>query len=92
MGCLLALAERRISIPGDMAFISCGKLGVDYGCISSVVYPTMSIGAECAKMLFEKMQMGKEFRKEPKKRITFDMELVLRGSEVFPHNRIKTKQ
>lgn len=91
MGCLLALAECRISIPEDMAFISCGKLGVEYGCISSVEYPTSSIGAECAKILLEKMQTKKVPRSKPKRRITFDMELILRGSEVFPTNKIKRK-
>jgi LacI family transcriptional regulator len=90
MGCLMALAENRISIPKDMAFISCGKLGIDYGCLSSVEYPTGSIGAECAKILLEKMKTEKKSRNGPKKRITFDMELVLRGSEVYPANRIKS--
>lgn len=87
MGCLLALAEKHLAIPDDMAFIACGKLDILNNSISSVIYPTMSIGAECARILLEKMQSGKRQRSTPKKRITFDMELVLRGSEAFPKNR-----
>ena len=86
-GCLLALAEKHLIIPDDIAFISCGRLEVIDHQISSVIYPTMSIGVECAKMLMEKMQLSKRVRITPKKRITFDMELVVRGSEVFPKNR-----
>ena len=86
-GCLMALAECGISVPGDMGFIACGRLDGNYDRISSVIYPTLSIGAECAKILLEKMQPGKRLKNGPKKRITFDMELVLRGSEVFPANR-----
>jgi LacI family transcriptional regulator len=89
MGCLLALAEYGISIPKDMAFISCGKLGLNYSCISSVEYPALSIGAECARILLEKIKAGKKPRNGPKKRVTFDMELMLRGSEIFPSNRKK---
>ncbi len=92
MGCLLALAENGISVPEDIAFIACGKLGMNYDNISSVVYPTSSIGAECARILLEKMQMGKKSRNGPKKRITFNMELKLRGSEVFPSNRVRNKR
>lgn len=91
MGSLIALTESGISIPDDMAFISCGKLEANYSHISSIINPTRSIGEECATILLDKMKMGKKQRGQPKKRTTFEMELILRGSEVFPSNRTKAK-
>ena len=87
MGCLFALTEMGLSVPEDIAFISCGRLGLEYSRISSIVYPTMAIGAECARILLEKMQAGKKQAACPKKRTTFEMEWLLRGSERFPANR-----
>jgi LacI family transcriptional regulator len=90
-GCLLALAESGISVPDDMAFIACGRLDGNFDQISSVIYPTVSIGEECANILLEKIRAGRKQKNGPKKRTTFDMELVLRGSEAFPTNRQQWK-
>ena len=83
-GCLMALAELGI-VPGrDIAFISCGKLGYNDLSISYVDYPTEEIGRECAKILVEKASSGKRPVSSTKKRITFDMKLILQGSEKMP--------
>lgn len=84
-GCLAALSEQGIKVPEDMAFISCGRLEDNLSRISFVCYPTQEIGEECARILLERMHLGKR-AKAAKKRITFDMELVLRGSEAYPVN------
>ncbi|MGI5967336.1 MAG: LacI family DNA-binding transcriptional regulator, partial [Anaerotruncus rubiinfantis] len=86
-GCMLALAEKDLVIGADMAFISCGKIDINFNRISHVSYPTVDIGEECAKILLGKMEKPKRIRSASKKRITFDMKLVLRGSEKFPPNR-----
>ena len=86
-GCLMALAERGM-VPGkDIAFISCGKLDYSDLSISYVDYPTVDIGRECAKMLIEKANSGKRQVSTTKNRITFDMTLVLRGSEKLPQHQ-----
>lgn len=87
-GSILALAEKRLEIPDDIAFIACGKLDLINHKISSVIYPTMAIGSECARILLEKMQLGKRKKTTTKRRVTFDMELLLRGSEIYPKNRL----
>ena len=83
-GCLMALAEQGIVVGKDIAFISCGKLDYNDLSLSYVDYPTVDIGRECAKMLLEKASEGKRKSSSTKKRITFEMQLVLRGSEKFP--------
>lgn len=84
-GCLAALAKTGIRVPQDMAFISCGRLEEHLSNISFVCYPTREIGEECARILQERMQAGK--RRKAARRTTFDMELVLRGSEAYPVSR-----
>lgn len=89
-GCLAALHERNIKIPEDMAFISCGRLDDSFEKISSVIYPTQAIGEACASILLERIQGGKKAHR-PGKQVTFDMELKLYGSEVYPINRKRKK-
>lgn len=91
-GSLLALTEAGISVPDDMAFISCGRLYGNYQQISSVVYPAEAIGEECASILLEKMSRNKRKGKRTSKRVTFSMQLLLRGSEVYPLNRAPGKR
>lgn len=86
-GCLMALAEKGIQIGRDIAFISCGKLDMGSGHISYVNYPTVDIGKECASMLIEKCAAGRKASYSARKRTTFDMELVLQGSEKYPYSR-----
>lgn len=90
-GSLYALAESHIRVPEDMAFISCGRLDGNYERISTVQYPTRAIGSECARILLEKIVEGKRVRNAPKRRVTFDMQLTLRGSEVYPTGRKEAK-
>lgn len=80
-GCLMALAEKNLVVGKDVSFISCGNPGYRASRISYVDYPTVSIGEECANMLLYKIMNGKRNSNAYKKRTTFDMELVLQGSE-----------
>lgn len=86
-GCCMALAENRIRIGRDIAFISCGRPEIGHGIISYVDYPTFDMGRECAQILIEKAQGGRRSRAYARKRTTFDMNLVLNGSEKYPTDR-----
>jgi len=83
MGSLFALTELGLAIPEDISFISCGRLGLEYSLITSILYPTESIGEECAKILLDKMRTGKSVSRT-KKRTVFEMEWQLQGSEKYP--------
>ena len=94
LGAMKAIAQRGLRIPLDISLISFGSVylaeGYDYG-ISEVRQPTFSMGVECANILLEKMKNASLPRKERrtvKKRITLDTELVLRGSEIYPANKM----
>ena len=86
-GCMLALAESGLVIGRDVAFISCGRLDGEGERISSVIYPTQAIGQECARILLDRLANRRSSR-SPKKRIVFDMQLKLCGSEkcIIPTN------
>ena len=86
-GCCMALSENRIVIGRDVSFISCGRPEIGHGFISYVDYPTYDMGSECAQILIEKAKRGKRNRTYARKRTTFDMELILNGSEKYPSNR-----
>ncbi len=90
-GCLAALRERNIKIPEDMAFISCGRPDGSFEKISVVLYPAQAIGEGFASLLLEKIQGGKKLH-GPGKQVTFDMQLKLCGSEVYPINRKRKKR
>ena len=83
-GSLLALAEAGLTVGRDIAFISCGKVEYNNMNISYVDYATGDIGRECASILVEKILGGRKQSAGPRKRTTFDMQLVLRGSEQYP--------
>ena len=79
-GCMLALAERGRVIGRDVSFISCGRLEGMGERISSVLYPTQAIGAECANILLDRIA-HRGGQRTAKRRVVFDMQLMLRGSE-----------
>lgn len=90
-GSLLALAEKGLLVGRDIAFISCGKVEYNTLNISYVNYATNDIGQECASILIEKILDGRKPSTESRKRTTFEMQLVLRGSERFPPSRKRTQ-
>ena len=79
-GCMLALAESGRVIGRDVSFISCGRLEGMGERISSVLYPTQAIGAECANILLDRIA-HRGGQRTAKRRVVFDMQLMLRGSE-----------
>ncbi len=93
LGSLHAIYDAGMSIPEDIAFISCGTLDqfdlYNERKISVIMQPTAMMGEECAKIMLEKMTNTK--KKSPTKRISFDSTLELRGSEAFPIHRIREK-
>ncbi|MGI6725527.1 MAG: LacI family DNA-binding transcriptional regulator [Christensenellales bacterium] len=90
LGSLYALAELHIVIPDDIAFISCGRLGLEYGSITSVLYPTETIGEECANILLTKMRMGKTINQAVNiRRKVFEMKWQLQGSEKYPQRMFR---
>lgn len=84
-GCLLALAEKRLVVGEDIAFIACGKIDMFMDRISYLSYPIEDIGKQCAYLLLTRMNGEENFGHARK--IVYDMKLNLRGSEVFPKNR-----
>ncbi|HPF88062.1 MAG TPA: LacI family DNA-binding transcriptional regulator [Candidatus Limiplasma sp.] len=93
LGSLHAIYDAGLSIPDDIAFISCGTLDqfdlYNERKISVIMQPTDMMGEECAKILLERMMSTK--KKAPAKRISFDSTLELRGSEAFPIHRLSEK-
>ena len=92
LGCLRALKEMELKVPDDIAIISFGKsdfYSVLPVPISHVYQPVPPIGEECANILLKKLEMGKKYRKHPRKQSIFSTECILCGSEVYPVNRTK---
>ena len=90
LGCLRALKEMDLKVPEDVALISFGKsdfYSVLPVPISHVYQPVPPIGEECANILLKKLEMGKKYRKHPRKQSIFSTECILCGSEVFPINK-----
>ncbi len=93
IGALKAINEAGLSIPNDIAFISTGVLDhfdlFGNAVITEIVQPISTMGEECARMMLERLNSGLQKRKTmPVRRIIFDDFLVLKGSEVYPQNRL----
>ena len=90
IGALRAIREAGLSVPGDIAFISYGMLNPydqsDSAGISQLIEPTEMMGHECAQLMLEKMSASKKDSRVVK-RVSFDVTLDLRGSEICPKNR-----
>lgn len=87
-GSLMALAEKCYEIGKDISFISCGCPDYRDSNISYVDYPTTNIGMECANILLKRITQGKR-GSSVKARVTFGMNLVLKGSEKLPEGKIR---
>ena len=90
LGCLQAINEAGLEIPKDIALFSFGisdtlvTLGAK---ISHVYQPSPPLGEESARILIEKIELGKKYKKIPSKQTVFSSECILRGSEKYPINR-----
>ena len=94
IGALRAIREAGLRVPQDIAFISYGLLSPydeSSGPITQLIEPTELMGHECAQLMLEKMAAKKKDSKVVK-RVSFDVHLDLRGSEVFPENRRQDKK
>jgi LacI family transcriptional regulator len=91
VGCLRAITEKGLKVPDDISLISFddfylfGTYGLE---ISAVARPTTQMGVEAATILMEKVKKGKKYKEHISKRIILTPHLVLRGSEVYPKNRL----
>ena len=93
LGCLQALNELKMKVPDDIALFSFGisdTLATLNTNISHIYQPTPPVGEECARILFSKIEMGKKYKKLPRKQTIFAMEQYLLGSEKYPANRLNT--
>lgn len=91
IGCIKAIADSNLHIPDDISFISAGHLDLfeSYGIkISSIEGPTFQMGEEAARLVIEKMKKGRMQKGSTARRVIFHYDLVLRGSEKFPKNRV----
>jgi len=93
-GCLLAFERCNIRIPDDMSFISYGD-DFSYGLknlnISVVSDPDIQIGCQATKLLLQRIQQVRPQKNKNPARIIVTPDIILRGSEVFPKNRERTK-
>lgn len=91
VGCYEAIKENGLNIPEDIALISFDDFyffntsGVN---ISAVSRPTYAMGVEAANVLLERMNHHKP-KNQMSKRVILYPNLILRGSEAFPQNKIK---
>ena len=90
-GSLMVLAEKGLRIGEDISFISCGCIDYHESNITYVDYPTLDIGRECANILVKRIAQGKR-SSSAKARITYGMNLVLKGSEKLANGKIPRKQ
>lgn len=88
-GCMLALAEKGISIPDDVGFLTYGYSEWKDKNISFLRYPGDEMGTECARLLIEKMQSKGRRKNSPKKRSIFEVSIELNGSEKYPSNPLQ---
>lgn len=88
LGAMLAILDMGLRIPQDVALISYGvlsKQGTFHGTpITALEQPIEQMGEECARMMLEKLNGGKK-RNRTVRRITFEANLVLLGSEKLPN-------
>lgn len=92
VGCLEAISELGLKIPEDISFVSFDDFYFfdTFGFkISVIERPTIQMGIEAANILIEKMKKGKREKEYISKRIILSPNLVIRGSEKYPINRIK---
>lgn len=91
-GCLLAFEQAGISIPDDMAFISYGDdfyFGLNCLNISVVSDPDYQIGVHAANLLLQRIQKPQSNKNRQPERIVVIPECILRGSEVYPKNKVR---
>ena len=89
IGALQAIFEKGLCIPQDIAFIAYGSLQpfhIHQTAITEVSEPTELMGYECAHLMLEKMSTSRKVQRAVK-RVNFDTNFLLRGSEVYPVNR-----
>ncbi len=83
LGCIKALIENGVSVPGDMAFISFDDVDMFEIMnlnISTISRPTELMGEVAAEMLFDLIK-NKQEKQTSIKEILLETKLVLRGSE-----------
>ena len=88
-GCMLAFAEKGISIPENMSFLTYGHSEWKDKNISFLRYPGAEMGTECAKILLERMQSNSRRKSAPRKRSIFEVSIELNGSEKYPSKPIE---
>lgn len=86
-GALQAISEAHLRIPNDISLFSYGLIDMltteGFG-ISGMELPSTLMGEECGRMMVERLQNQKNKKYHIPRRITFDAQLVLKGSEIYP--------
>ncbi len=93
-GCLMALDELSLHTPEDIAFISYGddfSFSLKGFRLTVISDPDYAIGQRVAKLLLSRMRQYKYTKNKLPQRIVVTPELILRGSEVYPKNRLILK-
>ena len=88
LGAIRAIYDAGLSIPNDISVVSFGSMDsfdlFHDPFITEIQQPTFAMGNESACIMLDKLHRGKKNRPSNAKRIVFDSELVLRGSEIYP--------
>ena len=83
-GCIKALTERGYKVGTDIALLSYGHSEIFLYNISQLQYPSRKMGEECAHILLERWEHTMKEKNNNKKRIIFEIEEKLLGSEKMP--------
>ncbi|MGI5963822.1 MAG: LacI family DNA-binding transcriptional regulator [Lawsonibacter sp.] len=94
-GCLKALDELNLQIPDDIAIISYGNdfcFSLRPLHITAIADPHIVMGQQAAQLLLQRIRTRKHNKKRPPERIIISSELIIRGSEIFPKNRLSERR
>lgn|GEM_PF-200116 len=92
VGALRAIRDKNLKVPDDIALISFGTLNqfslYNDAPITEITQPTEAMGRESARMMLKILSNPSLQHSNPARRITFDTDLVVKGSEQYPRNRL----
>ena len=92
VGGLRAIRDNGLVVPADIALISFGTLNqfslYNDAPITEVTQPTEAMGRESARMMLKILSNPALLHSAPARRITFDADLIIKGSERYPRNRL----
>lgn len=90
-GCIKAISDQKMKIPDDIAFVGFDDFplfSMNSLNLSVLFNPSFQLGEEAGNWLIQRMERLKRSKEIEGRRIILTPELILRGSEKFPVNRL----